>query len=162
MSTPTDPTENMTPFQLRCALTEARNLESTYRARCNALQQRCEEAERQIATLTGECEYQGFPDGAPVGEVFEYLLMCARGWMPAARIVGNLRAGDIARAVAEMQQRCKTLETALWNAAATIEGLAMQQAMDDFWYVPVLDGIQALLATQPAEEPIETSPETGR
>jgi len=39
------------------------------------------------------------PDNAPVSEVLNYILMCARLWSPEARIIGNARAGDIVRAL---------------------------------------------------------------
>lgn len=39
------------------------------------------------------------PDDAPPRAVLAYALLCARAWDPSARILGNLRAGDLARAI---------------------------------------------------------------
>ena len=39
------------------------------------------------------------PDNGTVPEVLAAVLQCARAWVPEARIVGNVRAGDIARAI---------------------------------------------------------------
>ena len=39
------------------------------------------------------------PDNAPVADVLSYVLVCAQLWEPQARIIGNARAGDIARAL---------------------------------------------------------------
>lgn len=39
------------------------------------------------------------PDNGSVEEVFAAVLVCAKAWVPEARIMGNVRAGDIARAV---------------------------------------------------------------
>jgi hypothetical protein len=38
------------------------------------------------------------PDDAPAGFVLRYIIRCAEAWEPQARIIGNARAGDIARA----------------------------------------------------------------
>ena len=51
-----------------------------------------EETERKLATVVA-------PDNGTVEEVFAAILQCANAWVPEARIIGNVRAGDIARAV---------------------------------------------------------------
>jgi len=50
------------------------------------------ETERKLATVVA-------PDNGTVDEVFSAILQCANAWVPEARIIGNVRAGDIARAV---------------------------------------------------------------
>lgn len=41
----------------------------------------------------------GSTDGAAVEKVLAAVLVCAQSWVPEARIIGNVRAGDIARAI---------------------------------------------------------------
>lgn len=48
--------------------------------------------ERRLASVTA-------PDNGTVEEVLQAILLCANAWVPEARIIGNVRAGDIARAV---------------------------------------------------------------
>lgn len=50
------------------------------------------ETERKLATVVA-------PDNGTVDEVLRAVLECAQAWVPEARIIGNVRAGDIARAV---------------------------------------------------------------
>jgi len=45
------------------------------------------------------------PDGAPAECVLASLRVCANGWDPQARLVGNVRAGDIVRALDEVRER---------------------------------------------------------
>lgn len=52
-----------------------------------------EKTERKLAAVTA-------PDNGTTAEVLTAVLECARAWVPEARIMGNVRAGDIARAVA--------------------------------------------------------------
>ncbi|MVB00109.1 hypothetical protein GN330_22950 [Nitratireductor sp. CAU 1489] len=53
----------------------------------------CEdETDRKLQTVVA-------PDNGTVPEVMAAILECARAWVPEARIIGNVRAGDIARAV---------------------------------------------------------------
>lgn len=40
------------------------------------------------------------PDNGTVEEVLSAVLACANAWVPEARIIGNVRAGDIARVIA--------------------------------------------------------------
>jgi hypothetical protein len=42
------------------------------------------------------------PDNGTVHEVLSAVLACANAWVPEARIIGNVRAGDIARAIAHI------------------------------------------------------------
>ena len=42
------------------------------------------------------------PDDKPARDVLLYALRCALAWDPAARVQGNLRAGDLARALKEV------------------------------------------------------------
>jgi len=51
--------------------------------------------ERKLAAVTA-------PDNGSTAEVLAAVLECARAWVPEARIMGNVRAGDIARAVADV------------------------------------------------------------
>jgi hypothetical protein len=39
------------------------------------------------------------PDDAPTRDVLRYALLCAESWDGAARIIGNLRAADLSRAL---------------------------------------------------------------
>lgn len=48
--------------------------------------------DRKLATIVA-------PDNGTPHEVFSAVLECARAWVPEARIIGNVRAGDIARAI---------------------------------------------------------------
>ncbi|MEJ8311131.1 hypothetical protein [Agrobacterium larrymoorei] len=48
--------------------------------------------ENKLATITA-------PDNGTATEVLAALLECAEAWVPATRIIGNVRAGDIARVV---------------------------------------------------------------
>jgi hypothetical protein len=53
-----------------------------------------------VAKLDGDpSPPQGFPDGEPASVIFAYMRRCARSWVPDARLMGNLRAGDIVRAL---------------------------------------------------------------
>jgi hypothetical protein len=54
--------------------------------------------------LTGESEPQAFPDGATAARVVDELRACAALWSPDARLVGNIRAGDIVRAIDELKK----------------------------------------------------------
>uniref|UniRef100_UPI00366DAA7C hypothetical protein n=1 Tax=Rhizobium sp. SGZ-381 TaxID=3342800 RepID=UPI00366DAA7C len=51
--------------------------------------------EHKLAAVTA-------PDNGTTSEVLAAVLECARAWVPEARIIGNVRAGDIARAVASV------------------------------------------------------------
>lgn len=51
-----------------------------------------ERRERKLATVVA-------PDNGTPHEVISAVLECARAWVPEARIIGNVRAGDIARAI---------------------------------------------------------------
>lgn len=51
-----------------------------------------DQTERKLAAVTA-------PDNGTAAEVLAAILECARAWVPEARIMGNVRAGDIARAV---------------------------------------------------------------
>lgn len=42
------------------------------------------------------------PDSGTVEEVLLEVLRCANAWVPEARIIGNVRAGDISRVVSEV------------------------------------------------------------
>lgn len=62
----------------------------------NALQpddwlEETEQREKALETIVA-------PDNGTVEEVLEAVRQCARAWVPEARIIGNVRAGDIARA----------------------------------------------------------------
>ncbi|MCB5201696.1 WYL domain-containing protein [Neorhizobium sp. T786] len=48
--------------------------------------------EQKLATIVA-------PDNGTPHEVLSAVLACARAWVPEARIVGNVRAGDIVRAI---------------------------------------------------------------
>ena len=48
--------------------------------------------EQKLATIVA-------PDNGTPDEVLSYVLECAKAWVPEARIIGNARAGDIARAI---------------------------------------------------------------
>jgi hypothetical protein len=54
-----------------------------------------DQTERKLASVTA-------PDNATNEVVLAAVLECARAWVPEARIMGNVRAGDIARAVATL------------------------------------------------------------
>lgn len=54
-----------------------------------------ERTERKLATVAA-------PDNGSPAEVLAAVLECARAWVPEARIMGNVRAGDIARVVADV------------------------------------------------------------
>lgn len=43
------------------------------------------------------------PDDAPGRQVLAYVAACAAAWSPLARILGNARAADVARAIAEVE-----------------------------------------------------------
>ena len=94
---------------------------------------------KSIAEQTGfgrpATEPKGFPDGEPYGVILDYLAWCANGWMGDARLVGNLRAGDIVRAVGEVQQDVSRLQ-AIVNGladriAAAHEVIAKRAEKDD-------------------------------
>lgn len=51
--------------------------------------------ERKLAAVTA-------PDNGSTAEVLAAVLECARAWVPEARIMGNVRAGDIARVVTDV------------------------------------------------------------
>lgn len=51
-----------------------------------------ERREQKLATIVA-------PDNGTPNEVLSAVLECATAWVPEARIIGNVRAGDIARAV---------------------------------------------------------------
>ncbi len=51
-----------------------------------------EAREKKLATVV-------VPDNGTTAEVLSAVLECAEAWVPEARIIGNVRAGDIARAV---------------------------------------------------------------
>ena len=55
--------------------------------------------------LRGEGEPKVAPDGATSDECLAYLLECASCWSPDARLVGNLRAGDIVRSLRDWHAR---------------------------------------------------------
>jgi len=57
------------------------------------------QAVQPVPVVTDEPEFQTAPDNGTVNEVLAYVLDCARRWEPKARIIGNARAGDIARAL---------------------------------------------------------------
>jgi hypothetical protein len=48
--------------------------------------------EQKLATIVA-------PDNGTPQEVLSAVLECAKAWVPEARIVGNVRAGDIVRAI---------------------------------------------------------------
>lgn len=58
-----------------------------------------EKLKAEIAELRMEKEPEIAPDGGTAAEVLDYVGRCACGWMPAARILGNARAGDFCRAL---------------------------------------------------------------
>lgn len=51
-----------------------------------------EHREKKLAAMAA-------PDNGTPHEVLSAVLECAKAWVPEARIIGNVRAGDIARAV---------------------------------------------------------------
>ena len=51
-----------------------------------------EARENKLATVVA-------PDNGTTAEVLSAVLECAEAWVPEARIIGNVRAGDIARVV---------------------------------------------------------------
>ena len=60
--------------------------------------------------LRGEGPPKVAPDGATPDECLAYLLESASCWSPDARLVGNLRAGDIVRSLRDWQARLARLE----------------------------------------------------
>lgn len=55
-----------------------------------------------------------FPDNAPDADVLREVLKCVVSWEPDARLLGNVRAGDIARAVRHVLPE--------YDAPATLDG----------------------------------------
>lgn len=51
------------------------------------------------STPHGPSEPQTSPDGESAEAVLEAVRQCANAWMADARIIGNVRAGDIRRAI---------------------------------------------------------------
>ncbi|MDB5297133.1 MAG: hypothetical protein JWO31_3116 [Phycisphaerales bacterium] len=60
--------------------------------------------------LSGASEPKVVPDGATPDECLAYLLDAASCWSPDARLVGNLRAGDIVRSLRDWRDRLDRLE----------------------------------------------------
>lgn len=52
-------------------------------------------------------------DGAPASLVLRVVQGCALGWEPDARIIGNVRAGDIFRAIEEDHAEIERLRETL-------------------------------------------------
>lgn len=50
-------------------------------------------------TVDAEGELPNVPDDADPRVILRYLRACAGSWEPGVRLLGNLRAGDIVRAV---------------------------------------------------------------
>ncbi|BCH56035.1 hypothetical protein RvVAR031_36450 [Agrobacterium vitis] len=63
------------------------------------------------------------PDNGTSEEVLSAVLQCAKAWVPEARIVGNVRAGDIARAI----------EAALSAQPQTVEGSSIDARAFQSW-----------------------------
>lgn len=71
-------------------------------------------------------------DNAPAAHVLVGVLRCALAWVPEARIIGNVRAGDIARAVTEALDEPARLSAA--RAEGVREGIEMARSyIHDTW-----------------------------
>ncbi len=57
----------------------------------------------------------GDTDGAPADAVLAEIRRCAAAWAPEARLLGNVRAEDIVRAVAEVLGREPRAQWSAWN-----------------------------------------------
>lgn len=68
------------------------------------------------------------PDGAPARDVLLYLRWCARSWQGEARLIGNLRACDIVRAVDEV---IGERERVLNDAANLARGVGVRRHISD-------------------------------
>ena len=70
-------------------------------------QLRAENAELAVRNdeLRGGGEPEVPPDGGTPDECLAYLLECASCWSPDARLVGNLRAGDLVRSLRDWHAR---------------------------------------------------------
>lgn len=66
-----------------------------------------EEKTHNLELLTAYTKDAHIPDGSPWPAVLNALRICASLWEPTARIQGNLRAGDIARACQEALDELK-------------------------------------------------------
>jgi hypothetical protein len=62
--------------------------------------------DRQAAAERADLQTQCHPDNAPPAEVLAAVRWCAMAWDPRARLLGNVRAGDMVRAIdAVLQDR---------------------------------------------------------
>lgn len=66
--------------------------------------------EFRLAASSGENDPSPAPDEGQSQEILGYLLYCASLWHPDARLVGNLRANDIVRALKLFQAKIDKLE----------------------------------------------------
>ena len=57
--------------------------------------------------------------------IYDYLIECAKGWDPKARLLGNARAEDIVRALVRMKG------SRSWHALRTSRLMSAQQHMRD-------------------------------
>ena len=77
---------------------------------------------REVATLRdGPTDAPAIPDGEPWPVVLGYVEWCANSWMPGARLLGNARAQDIARACREAIDATDISNTTT-NAEASTDG----------------------------------------
>lgn len=54
-------------------------------------------------------------DGAAPDQVIAEIALCAASWVPEARIIGNVRAGDILRACQHVLKEMHETETINWR-----------------------------------------------
>lgn len=66
------------------------------------------------------------PDGKPAHVVLAYLEACASAWDPKARVLGNLRAEDLLRALGELRLTAQLLEEARPHLRHLVDRVAEQ------------------------------------
>lgn len=111
------------------------------------------------------------PDGAPTGDVAAYVRLCASGWRPEARILGNARAEDVVRMCdALIRYQSGTLRfPTRWSAASAAAARLVRQL--EHW-VPdwfagaklgpqALDGVRSRFAAEIATWLRRPVPEAG-
>jgi len=78
--------------------------------------------EQKLATIVA-------PDNGTPHEVLSAVLECARAWVPEARIIGNVRAGDIARAIAALPS--PETNVAGWKPQRWMGPIQLERKRDD-------------------------------
>lgn len=66
------------------------------------------------------------PDDMPAEVVLAYLEACAEAWAPEARLLGNLRASDLLRALGELKATAVLLEEAMPHLRHLVDKVATQ------------------------------------